>query len=61
MDDELKKLIDEQAKDMAAEDNSRIVELPRVKRIKLVTLEDIHRAPLAYLVKWQQYMGATYE
>lgn len=55
MQDELTKLIDEQALDMAIHRMPRIGEEPRVRKCRVITLEDIHRAPIAFADAWETY------
>jgi len=55
MTDELIALILEQETDMALNPMPRIVEEPRVRKCRVITLADIHRAPIAFADAWENY------
>jgi hypothetical protein len=55
MPDELIALILEQETDMALNPMPRIVDEPRVRKCRVITLADIHTAPIAYAMAWETY------
>jgi hypothetical protein len=55
MPDELIALILEQETDMALNPMPRIVEEAKVRKCRVITLADIHRAPTAFADAWEDY------